>query len=679
MIIVDRSFVDPYFNGNKKHHWYEESVDEHYHVSFHFDGFFKKAIDEHSVIDGNPYFNRLIDTMRPGESDRFKQWRRDNYIPENKTPCFKVLNILKKGVRSEDWSISWTSAYQPPQIKEAETLENYTEENYPYWNSVENWLYSFGIKKLLTDPNGIIAMMPISYDVLPNEYYKPYSYIVDSKNVIDYKANEYLVFKSDRKCTYTSGGRTYNNGKVLTIMTATEIWEAEQVAGVGSEIRYNLILKMQHNIGWLPAWQLGGFVNKHGGDYVLYESFISSMLPGLDKAAREMSDLDAEVIQNIFSTMWRIDGQDCNTCNGLGKVPTAQGSVVCPTCKGDGNFARSPEKEIVIKQSGLAPTSVPIPPAGYLTKPTDIVKVQDERIQNHIINALSSIGMDYIVGSLAQSGVAKQYDREEANNFVYAVYYHIVENILDDMYFFINEYRNSVVVPNYDQRQEMLPSINIPQRFDIFSEGVLMGQISAAKQANVDPLITDQMEIDLVSKYFYNNPTLRDKIVTIKSCNPLPGLTEQEKSDLLLTKAVTKEDVILSNYIVTFVEQAIEDVPGFLTMGRSEKLGILKGYAKAKLEEINPVVKPIQTSTTIIDGTQAAADVVDIEAEAKANLKGSVGGVQGILEVQRSVAQGITDPEAAIALLYEIYGFDRETASKIVGTPKPVTSTAPIQ
>jgi len=676
MIIVDRSFVDPYFSGRKRHHWYEQSVDEHHHVSFHFDGFFRKAIDEHTVIDGNPYFNRLIDTMRPGESERYKQWRRDNYIPENKTPCFKVLNILKKGVRSEDWSISWTNSLKPPTIKDSESLETYTEENYPYWNSVENWLYSFGIKKLLTDPNGIIAMMPISYEVEPSEYYKPYSYCIDSKNVLDYKMNEYLVFESDRKVSYNAGGRTYNNGKVLVIMTSTEIWEAEQVAGMGSEIKYNLILKMQHNIGFLPAWQLGGFVNKHGGDYVLYESFISSMLPGLDKAAREMSDLDAEVIQNIFSTMWRIDGQDCNTCNGLGKVPTAQGSVVCPTCSGDGNFKRSPEKEIVIKQSGLAPTSVPIPPAGYLTKPVDIVEVQDKRIQNHIVNALSSIGMDYIVGSLAQSGVSKQYDREEANNFVYAVYYHIVENILNDIYFFINEYRNSLVVPNYDVRQQMLPTINIPQKFDIFSEGVLMQQISAAKQANVDPLITDQMEIDLVSKYFYNNPTLRDKIVTIKSCNPLPGLTEQEKSDLLLTKAVTKEDVILSNYIVTFVEQAMDQVPGFLTMDRSAKLTILTNYAKTKMEEISPTLKAVTTSTPIVDGTQAAADVVDVEAEAKANLKGSVGGVQGIIAIQESVAKGITDYNAAVTLLYEIYGFDEETGRRLLGTPKTITTPA---
>lgn len=61
---------------------------------------------------------------------------------------------------------------------------------------------------------------------------------------------------------------------------------------------------------------------------------------------------------------------------------------------------------------------------------------------------------------------------------------------------------------------------------------------------------------------------------------------------------------------------------------------------------------------------------VDVEAEAKAKLKGTVGGVQGVLQIQASVAQGITDYNAAVVLLFEIYGFDETTAKRILGTPK---------
>jgi hypothetical protein len=63
-----------------------------------------------------------------------------------------------------------------------------------------------------------------------------------------------------------------------------------------------------------------------------------------------------------------------------------------------------------------------------------------------------------------------------------------------------------------------------------------------------------------------------------------------------------------------------------------------------------------------------------IEAQAKANLKGSVGGVQGILEIQKSVSSGITDYSAALAILDLIYGINEADAKRILGTP---VSTSP--
>ncbi len=54
---------------------------------------------------------------------------------------------------------------------------------------------------------------------------------------------------------------------------------------------------------------------------------------------------------------------------------------------------------------------------------------------------------------------------------------------------------------------------------------------------------------------------------------------------------------------------------------------------------------------------------------AQANLRGSVGGVQGILAIQSSVQAGTTDYTAALATLIEIYGFTPEVAAVILGTP----------
>jgi hypothetical protein len=60
----------------------------------------------------------------------------------------------------------------------------------------------------------------------------------------------------------------------------------------------------------------------------------------------------------------------------------------------------------------------------------------------------------------------------------------------------------------------------------------------------------------------------------------------------------------------------------------------------------------------------------DETAKAQAQLKGSVGGVTSLLEIQSSYGQGLTDYESAIAMLDIIFGYDRPTAVRLLGEPK---------
>ena len=74
--------------------------------------------------------------------------------------------------------------------------------------------------------------------------------------------------------------------------------------------------------------------------------------------------------------------------------------------------------------------------------------------------------------------------------------------------------------------------------------------------------------------------------------------------------------------------------------------------------------------------TEADAEVSEEVIKAQAELRGSVGGVQGILNTQASVSEGKTSVAAAIALLVNVYGFTAEVAADIIGSPKPVDTVA---
>ena len=65
-----------------------------------------------------------------------------------------------------------------------------------------------------------------------------------------------------------------------------------------------------------------------------------------------------------------------------------------------------------------------------------------------------------------------------------------------------------------------------------------------------------------------------------------------------------------------------------------------------------------------------------IKREAQATLKGSVGGVTALLALQAAVGAGTTDLEAAVVIVEEIYGIEKETARKMLGTPKKIEENA---
>lgn len=60
------------------------------------------------------------------------------------------------------------------------------------------------------------------------------------------------------------------------------------------------------------------------------------------------------------------------------------------------------------------------------------------------------------------------------------------------------------------------------------------------------------------------------------------------------------------------------------------------------------------------------------QLDAQANLRGTVGGVQGILGILQGVSAGTMTRESAVATMMEIYGFNEATANKILGSEKQI-------
>lgn len=81
------------------------------------------------------------------------------------------------------------------------------------------------------------------------------------------------------------------------------------------------------------------------------------------------------------------------------------------------------------------------------------------------------------------------------------------------------------------------------------------------------------------------------------------------------------------------------------------------------LKVLNPYEERVED---LVEETPEALNL-----KAQATLRGSVGGVTALLQIQQSVASGTTDKDAGVAMIMNIYGYDQETPEEMLGNPKP--------
>lgn len=564
-------------SGTVKHPNYEETRQMARRLTIHADG---------------GYPAPLIDERRPSESEEIKTYRRKIYKSITQNPISKVINSLAKIRRSQDWTIQYDKDNIPKTIREDSTLEKYCEYDYPVYSSVTNWVFSELLKRYLLDANAIVAVLPDSVNIPANEFLQPVARIFSSEQVYDYVEGEYCFLLSDETVRYYSaaGRNFYNDGKVFYLITPETVTRFSQTARTsefGEEWSY------RHGLGYLPITRVGGVFLKSKSNDVIYESRIAGMAPHLDEAVREYSDLQAEVVQHIHSEKYAYTNTECSHCRGAGYVqepdpedPSRPSRKECPVCKGSGMVqAVSPYGIHLVNAAKAGEVQVPTPPIGYIQKQVEIVRIQDERVRQHITDALSAINMEYLSQTpLNQSGTAKEVDRDELNNFVNSVAEDLVA-VMDKIYGFINDYRYSVLVPDDGIRKAMLPRINVPERFDILSSDYLMQEIASARAAGANPVLIHTMEVEFAKKKFATNPEVGDKIQAVFELDPLPNKTEDEKMTLLANGGITGKDYIISCNVVPFITRAVEADRDFYKKPLAEKRKILEGFAEEVAEQ----------------------------------------------------------------------------------------------
>lgn len=524
-----------------------------------------------------------IMSRRPSEPEEIKNYRKTIYVPKTKQAISKVIHSLEKIRRAQDWNIAYEQETVPSSVAEEETLEQYCEFHYPTFSSVTNWAFAELLKRSLIDANGIVAVILETLPKSKGEYCKPIARFFDCDQIVEFVEDEYVVLKSRDTTTFYSetknGGRRVNtNGAIYYIITTNEFVKYEQTGAA----KYDPKQVFKHNCGKLPAWKVGGLFKIRANNDTVYESRLSGMIPDLDEAAREYSDLQAEIIQHIHSEKYAYTNTECPHCKGQGFVDGENGKKVsCPHCNGTGHVLNTSPYGIHLIDAGRAgELQVPAPPIGYIQKDTAIATLQDQRVRNHIKDALAAVNMEFLAETpIDQSGVAKAYDANELNNFVNSVAEDLVRNI-DLVYYFICEYRYRTIIPNDKARQAMLPAVNVPTKFDIANTTILMQELQGARQAEANPETLRVLETNYAKMQFNTSPEVATRLEIVFDLDPLFGVKEENKMTMLQNGGITETAYIISCNIHAFVRRAIFEDKEFCQKDYDKKMQVLEKYAE---------------------------------------------------------------------------------------------------
>lgn len=577
-------FLQPYFDGKKKHAGYAVTVELYQKLCIHANG---------------EYADKLINERRPSESDEIKAYREKIFEPVTKDSFKRILTSLNKIRRSSDWSVRYEADDMPASLPEQDLPYAYTEEQFPGgYGSVTNWAFTVLLKNYLVDANAVIMVMPLNTEPEANEYLEPFPLIFNSDKVLEYKEGELVILQGESNAEFKYGHTTRYDGEVYYVITPEYIQRWEQL---NSKREFILAGEYYHELGMMPAFRITADFYKTFGTQRISESKISSVVPRLNEMVREYSDLQAGVVSHLYPEAWEWETETCSNCKNsetgksMGRVLGGKDGkelVPCPACGGSGRGAGTgPYRKMIVRgaNTNIGEQAAPIPPKGYVEKNTNIIELQDKRIDKHQYAALASINMQFLLNvPLNESGYAKEVDKDELNHFVYGVAEDTV-HIIDKIYQLIIEYRYRVAVPDSVKRNAMLPAISVPEKYDLLSLTYLLEELTKAIAAKVSPAIIITMLKEYVSKKFYNNPQLRDTLTCMLDLDPFACMDTETKVQLKQTGGIVEIDYIISANIQQYVMRAMEEDKAFISKPYPEKRKVMEKYAMEAQVKINGV------------------------------------------------------------------------------------------
>lgn len=554
---------------------------------------------------------KILNRVRPREAPEVKAYRLQSYETVTKSTADKALSIVSKIGNPSLYQIRFNEG-----VENAEKLEEYALEKYPECNSVVNFVFEVGLRKMMADPNSIYVIKPRVYPVTDLQRVEPMIKIYGSKNIWYKDQDCFVVFIRKEEPPENTNAPVKSNYQVyyLEYYDSAQIIEFYCYTTNSRDLNIQETQNYKHSFAEIPCWEMGGSTEVQDDGTEVYKSFFDPAVAFWNKAINHESDLDGAYINHMHPIrievaeecdyVYKPWGQRCNVGNILN--PADGQTMSCPSCLGSGyRSVKSPFGVYKIDREKLdGQTNASISPVSFATVPVEPTKMLEERIEHLLEKGLYALNMDVVnkIGA-NQSGVAKVIDRGELYDFLYKISSVIFDTHITNIFKFFNLYMFGIesVNPGTDPLKSSMPMISKPVIFDISSSQEMIADYKNARESGVSPYYLRVKQMKINSKEFASDEDLQCYLNLILKCDPLPDIPTDTIIALASEGWYRTYDPIIHVNIGSFIRRAMEEFPenpnvegsGFEDMADDKQYETLVKYAKEVEKENKVTITPM--------------------------------------------------------------------------------------
>ncbi len=591
---------------------YREMVMQYKHIEYH--------------ADGEIFPEDLFAKRSPNISPDEENYVRENYKNNTQTAYLDFVNQFSRIFHDSNWDMDFG--------KEKNPFKDYLTYGIMEFGSLLNYMKSVACSLKILDPNGVIAVKPMKFDLvfneegeqvvnedgtakLENKELEPQPVYYRIEQIVGQEFGNYYLILTDEKSLVKFGNKEIKAGLVYEFYDKDSIWKISQF-GKPEDFTFDIKLYLNHGWGYIPVFKFKGVAKVKNGS-IFYVSPFYFATHCLDACLLNGANLQTSTDNCAYP--YRImmgdecefekagqDGQIDHCVEGEIFDSVSGKNISCPSCNGTGLKSRlSPLGVMLLKSNGS-------------TTPGDNITAS---------NAMAFVAPDPAILIFLREQIATDY--EKAREVLHlrskqatttgpnpkATDPTATADVLDQ------KAQDSFTKPQSDQMFEMIDNIaeamewqrygrektftlTPPKTFDFMSQQDYLNDISNKKAAGLPPAIINASIQQFIDGTYSSESDKGKALNLIVMTDRIISLNSDDIALLLSKNLIAPWEEILHESADYFIQNLMvehiptSEKPTFFDLSIEDQKTALMDAAKTKAAELKPITSTAQTVLDIV-------------------------------------------------------------------------------